>query len=473
MHHRRALFLIAALLLAPHGASAEALHPERRGIGLLPLPAVRALSEAPTDAAVPTILPRMSLFVTDESILARFTLAEVMEKLASASTVPGAVTKESLFRQWWDTAAKAPGVGPGPHCDDIMGADGKPALNGFPYTCPRKESEEAVASPFLPDTQATNGYSAIALANRFDLTSREDQGGADCGEYRIVFARNSGKTTPTNRNLIIFEAVLPNPGKPKPAGCRPVAEFLAGLSTIQDPAKRAEKLHDFYFKGLPGFGPVVTAKNYGSATEGAKGQIRTNQFMQSNWLLREFLVDLSEGRPVIRPTTVKANPAGLLFEETIAHPLSAAFRTAFLEEVDTLQTADIHRFDMDGLAPGFNSGQSDSQDDLDNAYVKRFAKSPTFREAVKSKITTPALTPEHIVRRAEVLSCAGCHRLSSGADLGGGLTWPKHDGFTHVSEATMEPCPHGGNCFAISATLKDLFLGHRRDLLEAFLKDEH
>jgi hypothetical protein len=83
--------------------------------------------------------------------------------------------------------------------------------------------------------------------------------------------------------LLIFEAVLPNPTPDLGLeGCRPVAEFWANLSTIDDPNVRATALADFYFTGLPGFPPVVTIEHY------VTGQIRTNMFIEPLWQLREF-----------------------------------------------------------------------------------------------------------------------------------------------------------------------------------------
>ena len=53
-------------------------------------------------------------------------------------------------------------------------------------------------------------------------------------------------------------------------------------------AARGKALHDFFLKGLPkdGIGPVVDASHYAGGP--ASGQIRTNQFMQPHWTLREF-----------------------------------------------------------------------------------------------------------------------------------------------------------------------------------------
>jgi hypothetical protein len=64
-------------------------------------------------------------------------------------------------------------------------------------------------------------------------------------------------------------------------------------------------------------------------------------------------------------------------------------------------------------------------------YSEAFKSSPQFKAAIKGKIPSgSALTPEDIVKRAQALTCAGCHDLSSNADLRDGLTWPPSLGFT-------------------------------------------
>jgi hypothetical protein len=245
----------------------------------------------------------LSIFVSDVDTVSQIKFSEVMDKLVSQSGDP-LLSKQLLFHQWWDSAGQRPGLGLGPHCDDDaapMPASGVPTftslstLNSFPYRCPRLELNEASSDPFTNEVETNpNAYSAIAFSNRFDLVSPPN----DCGQYRIVFGRNSGKSHPLNRNLIIFEARVPNP---KPAdglnGCRPILEFWHGLSdeTI-NAVERGKRLHDFYLDGLPAsnVGPIVDVAHYALGT----GQIRSNQFMLNNkdvrlstppfdWTLRE------------------------------------------------------------------------------------------------------------------------------------------------------------------------------------------
>ena len=132
-------------------------------------------------------------------------LEDVMEKLVADSPDPG-LTPDLLWAQWWDTQNPVPGLGLGANCDDQLDAQGDPALNGFPIQCPRNEGGEVNVDPFTPDTPSF--YEPLALVNRFDLAPTD---GANCGEARVVFARHSGASNDRERNLVIFEAVLPNP----------------------------------------------------------------------------------------------------------------------------------------------------------------------------------------------------------------------------------------------------------------------
>ncbi len=199
---------------------AERPNPERRGIGSMPMP------PPPTGPAAQalTVDPRRSLAVTDQAILNRFTFLAVMNQLAGTSGVP--TTPLALFQQWWDTQRPGPGLGLGPNCN----SPGIANMNGFPYTCPRAEGNQATVDPFINPTTNPNAYIPIGLFNRFDLASAS---GADCGEYRVVFAKRSGLTNPLDRNLVIFEAVLPNPNarsgaRGLPAGGQLLARPLHG-----------------------------------------------------------------------------------------------------------------------------------------------------------------------------------------------------------------------------------------------------
>ena len=234
-------------------------HSERAGIGL-------SEPQPPANTLI-VVDPRRSLAVTDQSILAPFSLNAVMNQLVAQNGGTG-FTSSQLFRQLWDTQNPAPGqpdLAGGAHCTDNGGT-----LNGFPYPCRTTEGQQAPPMALINPSS----YFPIGLFNRFDLAPAD---GANCGEYRIVYAKN---TASSGRNFIIFEAVLPNPRTDlKLEGCRPVAQFWANLSTNSSASSRSAALKSFYFTGLAGFSPVIHMNNYGNNSTGA-GQVRTNLFMQ-------------------------------------------------------------------------------------------------------------------------------------------------------------------------------------------------
>ena len=418
--------------------------------------------------------PRRSLFVTELDVVqSAFSLEEVLAKLASDSGIPG-LRPDDLWQQWWDTENLSPGLGLGPNCDDVVDSQGNATINRFPIQCPRNEGAEINVDPFTPDLASF--YEPIALVNRFDLAPVD---GENCGEYRVIFARHSGATNPFQRNLVIFEAVLPNP---EPScgleGCRSVARFWENLSQIDDPARRASLLRRFYLEGFPGRGiaPVIQAEHFGPGS----GQIRTNQFMSGSetqlWQLREFkLARLCEGEdgPCLMqftPVTVKGNPFGELFGSNSSDRRSRRFKRHYLTQVENLSAADLNQF-FAVVPDRFNAGQSNSSG-IENDYPVHFAQSPRFERALERRLRRLSidLEPEHLVRRSLALSCAGCHQLSNFApenDLGG-LQWPSSLGFVHVSEAQTQTLG-GSEHFAISSALEDVFIPHREEVFEAYL----
>ncbi|HZI12676.1 MAG TPA: hypothetical protein VE153_20000 [Myxococcus sp.] len=456
------------------------LQSERRGIGLEPLPE----REGPS-AMYTNIDPRRSLAVTDQAILSRFTLQRVMNQLAAQSGT--GITGLQLYRQWWDTQRPSPGLGVGGrHCNDEV-TNGQTSLNSFFYECPRPEGQQALEDPFN-SPGGPSDYTAIGLFNRIDLAPRD---GTDCGEYRIIFARNSGKTDPLNRNLVIFEGLLPNPNHHLGLeGCRPVANFWRDLTNNPDINSRASALETFFFNGLPGgFMPVVHIENYGTRTHLATGQIRSNQFMRQTdntvtWQLREFkLRSTCDGYGCglrFVPVTVKTNPAGTLFNSASSHSRAYEWQNdTFPRWLPDLLVNDINRFKL-FVPDRFNSGQSDSQDPVENNYTAQFSPGSAFASNIQNRLTqlNSGLTPTQVVNRALTLSCAGCHEQSDGDDLGGGLVWPNKAAlggqefrFIHVTERVTEAGPNGPR-FAMSPLLTGTFLPHRKAVLENFIDSQ-
>jgi len=461
----RANLMLAALAAASSACSAEPANSEAAG----------TLNQS----IVTEIDPRRSLVVTEQVILERFSLKRVMDQLVAQSNVPG-LTSKKLFQQWWDVFNPKPGLGQGPHCDDQVDPVLGPVLNSFPYTCRPAPSEgaQATCDPFeATDTPCT--YIPIGLFNRFDLTP---ENGAYCGEYRIVYAKKTGIAATDDRNLVIFEAAMPNP---LPLlgleGCRPVVQFWANLSNVESATTRAAQLEQFYFNGMlavPPFPPVIHVNHFGDNAAG-RGQIRTNQFSIPStpriWSFREFKLDRTCGllncssmRMV--PVTVKGNPYGPLFSPTSPHPRGSAFQAFLPSQVPTLNATSIPDMSI-GIPDTYNTGQSQANG-IENNYVTQFGPDPSaFRTALAGALASAgsALTPDHVVARVQALSCAGCHRLSNNADLGGGMFWPPSQGFTHVTERETEVVD-GLTRYTISDALVNEFLPHRQDVMERYLE---
>lgn len=464
--------------------------------GSLPEPQSGGIAEI--QSALSNIDPRRSLVATELPILANFGLKRVLDQLAAQSGVSG-LTGLQVFQQLWDTQNRKPGSYPGNHCDDQLESDGHTgSLNGYPYVCrdfgPSAPSEggEAHVDPFVPG--APQEYFPIGLFNRFDLAPAD---GSHCGEHRIVYARRSGITDGGARNLIILEFTMPNP-KPEKGlkECQQIVRFWADLSGVASVAERAASLESFYFGGVGKHGPVVHVDNLGNNALGV-GQIRTNSVLgfaglpgsQRVWMMREFKLLKACGGACLRsvPVTVKTNPFGPLFKGGGAHVRTADFQTDFVNnQVQRLAASTLAEIDMK-IDDVFNTGQSiasgpvGGSNTTENNYVLQFATSTdggVFRSQIQAKLTAlgSSLTPEHIVARAQALSCAGCHRHNArgpvnSPDIGGGLQWPASIAFVHVSELNTENVG-GVDRWPLSPALANDFLPARKKVLDDFLDNK-
>ena len=283
----------------------------------------------------------------------------MLTQLAQQAGTPS-VTAVQLFQQWWDTQNPQPGAYAGPHCDDTVDAQLGPTVNGYPYLC-RSGAEGAQAScdPFA--TPSACAYIPIGLFNRFD---QAPENGAHCGEYRIVYAKESGVTSTSDRNLLIFEAVLPNPHPQQGLkGCQQIVDTWGVLSSQGSVQARATQLEHFYFNGSGVHGPVISITNFGD-NPNSLGQIRTNQFSNTTtgWSFREFklLRSCSGGTctaPRFTPVSNKNNAYGPLFSPTSTLPSAGAFVTFFPTQVAKLSAGSLAALDI-GVPDVFNTGQS-------------------------------------------------------------------------------------------------------------------
>jgi hypothetical protein len=422
--------------------------------------------------AAPNVDVRRSLAITDQPIVEAFSLERVLNQILDTAGVQGQTATE-LFQQWWDTQNPAPGEGYGPVCES--------EFNDYPLDCrpaPDEEGGQANCDPF--ETDSACAYIPIGLFMRFDLAPND---GDYCGEYRIIFARESGRDGGRDRNLLIFEAAMRNAHYQQGIrGCQKFVREWAELSEEDDISERKERLEALYFDGFKEWDPIVQYSNYGDNTKGV-GQVRSNQFIQPgeerSWSLREFKIYRetvgSDYALRFLPQTVKVSPPGLLFNPDSSHPNAQAFQSDFIGQVESLAVSDLNQISMNN-ANIYNPGQSESSGANKDDYVAAFTggTSTVFADAIQAELTAlgSTLSPENIVARAQAMSCAGCHRLNDGLDIGGGLTWPVAGGFVHVSERDVDLEVAGGvTRFGISAALVDEFLPTRKQLLEDFLNE--
>jgi hypothetical protein len=394
--------------------------------------------------------------------LQQFSFQSVMNQIVATGGGGSSQTALELYQQMLDTLNQAPGDTSGPHCTGT--------INGFSVDCPRPEGVLASTDPFTavqgPPSPTDSGFldtgspdgggygffeggtddasgseggtgledgssfdggapdgavvdaglppptdfmTPIALVNRFDLAPAN---GANCGQYRVVFAIPS-PTAPVLRFFMIFEAVLPNPAPSQGlAACMPVAEFWANLSApgiTQD--EFVSKLTAFYFTGLeglpgnPAFPPVIQAQNYGigSPSNTNTGQIRVNMLSTAQWQLREFtLSQYCDGDGVCTLTAnntfVKDNPFGGLFQ----NGGDATFQAQFVQQVPTLAASSLPLISMTNPNQ-YNAGQS-SEQDTTNDYACQAGLGSTANDVTQCTPSSPANASLNDAIQAELTS---------------------------------------------------------------------
>ena len=391
----------------------------------------------------------------------------------------------TLFRQFWDVQNTPSGISVGPNCGDETLLDGvTPALNGFPYICNRREGGLVRQSDAAVETEI-NSYFPIAAVNRFDL---HDKDFMDCGEARMIFARSNLRGF--GRNFIIAEAQLPNPRLGEPEGCLPLQKAWLNMMSLDFDSK-AEQLEALYFSGIDGFAPVFSIEHFAEDA----GQIRTNQFVTTQWVLREHKLvhDCAGMACTLRghAVTTKENPFGALFNGSVSESSSefseraGRFQSQFIERLDSLTTHAVADLSIK-TDDEFNNGQSHASGPiLENQFLShfQFGQNSDFffslNDAVAGKVDalgTP-LSAQQVLNRSVALTCGGCHQPSAfgltvpnaiGAlTLPNGTTinsWPRSNDFVHVNEFADR-----NGIFTLSPALLDVFLPIRQAKLAAYV----
>lgn len=405
------------------------------------------------DTPVVEINPRRSLIETNPDVLVGFDLRTILQKVAENSGITSAPDRH--YRQMID-AYSSRVVTPGAQAC-------RGTLNGFHIACDRLEQEQL---------HNIDRWFPIALVNRMDLAPTD---GRHCGQQRIILANNA--EIGNERMLMIFEAQIPNPNPSCGIeGCRPIAAYWEALTDIDSPHRRNELHRQAFLHGLPsllaeGVEPFMAADFLGPQG----GQIRTNNFNDDPWTLREFHIRRRNGAMSIKPAPVADSPNGRLWNDTsVAFARRPQCRASILDAIAGLLTDNPAQMTF---VVDESCWDAESRNDGSQAYIFELERGRPngFRAEIAARIRQlrpdNALTPEDMAERAHFAgSCIGCHEEAIGKDLDNGIAAPFSAGFVHVNEQFDEDdCGDGTKCFEISSALSDVFLPHRKEVMERFL----
>lgn len=351
-------------------------------------------------------------------------------------------------------ATRADGLDPAAiHCDDEI-TNGQPSLNGFPHQCGRLEAQQF---------DNIGAWFPTAAVNRLDLAPAD---GENCGQQRIIFANTS--PIGNGRMLMILESQVPNPNPEcGVSACAPIAAFWTALGEVADPVERGIRLREAFLTGSPelleaGFEPFMNAANLGPQG----GQIRTNNFNDFIWTLREF--QFADVNTPPRPAPVAESPNGALWNDLSGAPQGEACRESFLRGAELGLATDnmaAMSFPVDEACK-----DSESRNDFSQDYVGQlFSGSGAFADELAALGAPFGLSAEDLAARARFAgSCMGCHMEAGGSSLGNGVTAPFAGDFVQVNEFGLEDCGNG-LCFSVSELLRNVFLPHRARVTQSLL----
>jgi hypothetical protein len=156
---------------------------------------------------------------------------------------------------------------------------------------------------------------------------------------------------------------------------------------------------------------------------------------------------VSQCELLARQVTVKGNPAQTLWDD--AHPDAVDYRNDFIAELSSLipNPDDLGNI---GLVsdPIWNGGESKASGFGSNDYLGNMAVGSQMENAIDAELVAMGVQGTHTVAnvadRATANSCAGCHQLSAGDDLGNSVEFPANSGagiantmFVHVTETSV------------------------------------
>jgi len=363
---------------------------------------------------------------------------------ASASGVTSTDAYHAIIDSYSTGAdARDPGAA---HCDD-QATNGAASLNGFPLMCPRLEGAQF---------DNLDSWFPLAFINRLDLAPAD---GANCGQQRMIFANNTPNGN--SRMFIIVEAQVPNPSPECGVdACRPIAEFWSALTNVDDPLVRGQMLQDAFLRS--GVGPFAAFMNSNHLGPDG-GQVRTNNFNDFVWTLREFHFQPAPA-VIPLPAPVAEAPNGELWNDLSPLPQGEACRQSFLAALPGLLGDNLSAMSFP-VAEQCKDAESPNDFFRQDYQTHLASGSGAFLDQLQQAVAGTGLSAFDVANRARFAgSCMGCHQEASGSSLGGGLSAPFQGDFVHVSELSIENCGDGTACRALSTALRDEFIPHRLEV---------
>ena len=474
------------------------------GIWRLLLATILVLAGAMPIGAAPRpreITADRSLLVREPALLGAVSFGAVMRQMAASA---GGGDGKALFRQWWSTLGEGPdeAVAAGLACP-APGSDQRfPTLNAFPMLCdPYLAGLASMPDPF--GEAGAGPFLIIGAVNRVDLMP-QDAHPRTCGEFRLVAAYDPDwpdwpEYRPNERVQVFvnFEAVIPNPAG-DPLLCRAIQRFWAGLSGrdgVAPPDRAvADALRRFFLVGgrltedgrlldpgaseahafaLP---PAISAANLGGDKSDRRGQIRTNTRTAKGWVLRQFAFRDFGGVSKLVPVPTEGSPDASLFEENAAR---AGELAQLIRAKSDLLAPNINAFSFMPEPTGVEAtqwiiplqGMPETRFSYGEILGNERRVVDPVRDSIKAlEAASPGYRSPSIIKRLEVLSCAGCHRFVRGAkadfvdDDGRPVKWPPSIRFTHI----LPELDDTGR-YLISDALACVLLPHRERRLRLVL----
>ena len=184
------------------------------------------------------------------------------------------------------------------------------------------------------------------------------------------------------------------------------------------------------------------------------------------------------GAGMAEPDVLENMPLGRFFDATYDTPTAKRFRDAFVANVRNLAIDDENQFFMNIPREFLLAESNPGQSELDVVFEIPFIRSQFTLEGLvfSTRINVEllkagsSLSPTDVVKRANRLSCTGCHFFNGNVGgEGSGNALLGVEFYQQISESFTET-GEAGPRFTISRTMRDVFIPHRMEVLRNFLK---